>query len=215
MARGLARDDAAGYWSDVYAGKDPSQVSWYQAEPAISLELISAAGLDPDAAIIDVGGGASSLAVRLVERGYTDVTVADISPTALDTARSLAGALADRISWVVADVRAHAFSRRYVLWHDRAVFHFMVTPEDRAGYLSVLEQTLEAPGHVVLATFGPQGPERCSGLETARYDAVSLAAVLGERYLVLDSLLELHTTPSAATQQFLYAHFVRDGRHPG
>jgi SAM-dependent methyltransferase len=202
-------DDAAGHWTDVYARKAPEEVSWFQAEPTRSLELIRSTGLPPTAAILDAGGGTSSLAVRLVQAGYSDVTVADISPSALARAKRLAGALAVRIDWVEADVRTHRFRHRYELWHDRAVFHFMVAPRDREGYLSVLRSTLRPTGHLLLATFGPDGPERCSGLRTARYDAPTLAACLGPDFELVGSGLENHRTPSGADQQFLYAHFVR------
>jgi SAM-dependent methyltransferase len=202
-------EDSVAHWTDVYEHKDPDEVSWYQPEPTRSLQLIDSAHLPLDAAIIDVGGGASKLALRLLEAGYTDVTVADISPSALARATAEAGQAAGRISWVLADARRHVFARRYDVWHDRAVFHFMVTPHDRAAYLATLRRSLRPGGHLIIATFGPEGPERCSGLPTARYDTDALSAVLGGEFLLVRSGLETHRTPGGSEQQFLYAHFRR------
>lgn len=201
-------DDAAAYWTGVYTDKDPERVSWYQPEPKRSLALIESAHLPRDAAILDVGGGASSLADRLAANGYTDITVADISSTALDYARAKAS-VTDGITWIQADIRTHEFARHYDLWHDRAVFHFMVAQHDRDAYLDVLCRTLSPAGHLMLATFGPEGPEQCSGLPVARYDASGLAAVLGGEFTQLWSVLDTHRTPGGTNQQFLYTHFVR------
>ncbi|MGH2865846.1 MAG: SAM-dependent methyltransferase [Solirubrobacteraceae bacterium] len=204
--------DAAAHWRSVYARKDPALVSWYEPEPTRSLALIESAHLAPDAAILDMGGGTASLAARLVASGHTDVTVADISSAALERARAGSASVADRITWIQADVRAHTFARRYELWHDRAVFHFMVAAENREGYLEVLRRTLRPDGHLILATFGPEGPERCSGLPVVRYDAPGIAACLGAEFTLIYSGLQTHRTPSGASQQFLYAHFVRKPR---
>jgi ubiquinone/menaquinone biosynthesis C-methylase UbiE len=211
---GEVTDDAAKHWEGVYARQDPEQVSWFEPEPARSLALIESAGLPRDAAILDIGGGASRLAARLAAGGYTDITVADISSAALEQARAQAASVAEHITWIEADIRRHRFTRRYDLWHDRAVFHFMVSSRGRDGYLAVLRRTLRRGGHLILATFGPQGPQQCSGLPTARYDARELAAVLGSAFTLVSSGLETHRTPASADQQFLYAHFVH-GHRPG
>jgi len=205
-------DDAA-HWTGVYTRKNPEQVSWYQPEPTRSLALIESTRLPRDAAILDVGGGTSSLAARLLANGYTDVTVLDITTAALDHAREHAAGVSDSITWIEADVRTHEFARSYDLWHDRAVFHFMVTPHDRDAYLEVLRRTLRPDGHLILATFGPEGPQQCSGLPTARYDAPSLMRLLDADFSHIWSGLETHRTPAGADQQFLYTHFVR-GQHP-
>ena len=202
-------DDAAAHWVRVYTREDVERVSWYQRQPRRSLALIEFARLAHDAAIIDVGGGASSLAARLVDDGYTDVTVVDISSAALDHARAGAASAAAQISWVEADIRTHQFGRRYDLWHDRATFHFMATPHDREAYLDVLRHTLRVGGHLILVTFGPDGPEQCSGLPVVRYDAPGLSAVLGPGFTRSWSGFEAHRTPAGTIQQFLYAHFVR------
>jgi SAM-dependent methyltransferase len=182
-------------------------VSWYEPVPRASIAAIEQVGLPLDAPIIDVGGGASRLAEELVRRGHTDVTVTDISARALERAR---GGFpdADRVEWVVADVRDHDFGRRFAVWHDRAVFHFMVTPEERQAYLATLEKSVQHDGHVVIATFGPDGPTRCSGLPVERYGADELAAALGDRVRLVSSHLEDHRTPRGETQQFLYAELA-------
>jgi SAM-dependent methyltransferase len=200
--------EARTHWERIYEEKAPEALSWYQPVPNTSLELIEKARVARDAAILDVGGGASSLAGRLLDAGYTDVTVADISSAALDRARAALGPDADRVTWVEADVRDHDFGRRFDLWHDRAVLHFMVEPADRDGYLEVLRRTLRLGGHLILATFGPEGPTRCSGLPVSRYGAPALAEVLPE-FELLSSRIEVHHTPSGTPQQFLYAHLRR------
>ncbi len=151
----------------------------------------------------------SSLAATLVQLGYGDVSVADISSAALQRGRTQAGRAAADIAWIQADVRTHDFQRQYDLWHDRAVFHFMVAPQDRNAYLATLQRSLRPGGHAILATFGPDGPEQCSGLPTTRYGPQALAAALGSEYQLLSSELDTHETPSGMAQQFLYAHFRR------
>lgn len=169
--------------------------------------MIEALGLPPGAPIIDVGGGTAGLAAELLEQGHTDVTVADISAEGLARARERFSE-ADRATWVVADVRDHDFDRRFALWHDRAVFHFMVAAEDREGYLRTMRRSLESGSHIVIATFGPEGPERCSGLPVARYSADELAAVIGDWAELESSHKEDHRTPSGTVQQFLFAHLI-------
>jgi SAM-dependent methyltransferase len=195
------------HWEQIYADREPDQVSWFEPVPSSSLAMIEGLGLPLDAPILDVGGGASRLAEELVRRGYADVTVADISGQALERARE-GFQDADRVEWVLADVRDHDFGRRFALWHDRALFQFMVSPEDCAAYLATLERSLRLSGHVVMATFGPEGPTRCSGLSVARYGADALAATIAERASLASFHLEQHRTPSGASQQFLYAHLT-------
>ena len=197
------------HWEDSYSKKTPEELSWYEPRPQRSLELIQATGLGQNARILDVGGGASSLAAHLLGMGYTDLTVADISPAAIAHAIAELGSDAARVTWVEADVRSHDFRRRYDLWHDRAVFHFMVSVADREGYLDVLRRTLRPGGHVIMGTFGPQGPTQCSGLPVQRYGAKDLVSVLGGDFALASASLTTHRTPSGACQQFLYAHFFR------
>jgi SAM-dependent methyltransferase len=184
-------------------------MSWYEEHPSRSLELIRACQVEHDAPIIDIGGGTSALAAALVSEGFTDVTVADISRSALQLAEQRSGGPATGIHFVLADVRNDAFGRSFEVWHDRAMFHFMVSDEDRASYISTLRTSLRPGGHLLIATFGPQGPEQCSGLPTRRYDAKTLASALGSAFTEVSSGLGTHRTPSGGTQQFLSAHFLR------
>lgn len=201
-------------WDDVYRQRDPSELSWYQAEPAVSLELIEALGVQPGEAVVDVGGGASPLAGRLLERGFGDVTVLDVAETGLAAGRSRVGDLAERATWIAEDVLSWHPDRRYDLWHDRAAFHFLVDPDDRRGYLATLERTLSPDGAVVIAAFAPDGPDRCSGLPVARYDATGLAAVLGPGFEFVEERREEHRTPRGAVQPFTWAAFRRQpARH--
>jgi ubiquinone/menaquinone biosynthesis C-methylase UbiE len=174
--------------------------------------MIEGLRLAPDAPIIDLGGGASALAGALLNRGYLDLTVADISEAALETAKRSLGDRADAITWVKADVRDHDFGRRFAAWHDRAVFHFMAEPEDRSAYLDTLRRSLAPGGHVIVATFGPAGPTRCSGLPVARYGSDDLREAFDGVAGLVDSHLEEHRTPSGKPQQFLYAHLRAVGR---
>jgi SAM-dependent methyltransferase len=203
-----ASDDAT-HWERVYTEKDPREVSWYEPILAHSLALIEEAQVDRDVAILDAGGGASTLASDLLDAGYTDITVADLSASSLDQAKAQLRQQADRVKWVEADIRNHDFDRRFDLWHDRALFHFMVQPADRVAYLDTLRQTLRPGGHLVIATFGPQGPTRCSGLPVNRYSDDGLWQSLGDDFALISSRLDVHRTPSGASQQFLYAHLQR------
>ena len=177
--------------------------------PQRSLTAINALGLTPDAAILDVGGGASTLAAERVAAGHTDVTVLDLAASALDHAQDQHGGQSREIKWITADIRDHAFDRRFDLWHDRAVFHFMVSDADRASYVQTLERSLEPRGHVIIATFGPDGPTRCSGLPVHRYGADELVRALPADLELADAALAEHRTPSGNSQQFLHAHLVR------
>jgi SAM-dependent methyltransferase len=158
---------------------------------------------------VDVGAGASTLVDRLLDRGFERLTVVDVSESALRATRTRLGPRAERVRWVAADVRGLILPRPVDLWHDRAVFHFLIAAVDQAAYLSSLLRALRPGGHVVLATFGPQGPERCSGLPVERYDAEGLARRLGDGFELIRSLERLHTTPAGAVQQFTYALFRR------
>lgn len=195
------------HWDHVYARRALDEVSWYQAEPTKSLELIHASGAGRDAPIIDVGGGASFLVDRLIQEGYHDLTVLDISSEVLRKLRDRLGPSAESVVLVQADVTEFRPNRRYTLWHDRAVFHFLVDRAERERYVAVLKQALEVGGHLVIATFGPEGPERCSGLPVQRYAADSLAQTLGADFALVESSLDTHHTPTGASQQFLFARF--------
>lgn len=197
-------DDLRDHWQKVYATRAPTEVSWYQPIPERSLALIRGTGVPPDAALLDVGGGASTLVDHLLVAGYTDVTVLDIAAAALGAARTRLGEAAVRVRWIEADVTRFTPERRYVLWHDRAVFHFLVEPDRRQRYLDVLGAALAPGGHLILATFGPLGPTRCSGKPVHRYSAADLDALLAPRYRLIRSEIEDHLTPAGQPQQFLY-----------
>ncbi len=197
------------HWDGVYRESDPTAVSWYEPLPKQSLELIESCQLDSKASILDVGGGASSLGARLVGLGHSDVSVADISERALAVARRQYKELTARVSWIVADLRDYDFGRRFDLWHDRAVLHFMTEDADRAGYMRTLRRSLAPQGHLVIATFGPEGPTQCSGLPVRRYGPEELAGVLGSEFDLVSSSLEDHGTPGGNRQQFLYTRFRR------
>jgi SAM-dependent methyltransferase len=199
------------HWDSVYASKAVTSLSWYEPHAERSLELIRSAGVEPADPIVDVGGGASFLVDDLLDAGYRDLAVLDISATVLEKLRERLGVKASRVTLLHRDVTAFEAERRYTLWHDRAVFHFLVERADRERYLHALRRALRPDGHLVIATFGPSGPERCSGLATRRYDQEALAAELGPDFKLMESSLSVHRTPWNAPQQFLYCRFVRQG----
>ncbi len=197
------------HWHRVYGKKTSEQVSWYQEHPTASLDLIRATGLGKQARILDVGGGTSKLVDCLLEIGFTRVGVLDITGSALAEAQRRLGASADRVEWIEADVRTFQPSHSWDLWHDRAVFHFLTDPAHRAAYHAALDRTVPEGGHVVVATFGPQGPTHCSGLEVVRYSSAHLAAEFGPTLQLIESRTERHRTPSGAEQEFVYGRFTR------
>lgn len=195
------------HWDQVWRTKTPEQVSWYQTEPALSLALIAAAGIAKDAGIIDVGGGASILVDRLLDFGYTRLAVLDIAGAAMQASRARLGARAAAVEWHEADVTAFEPPRRYALWHDRAVFHFLTETGDRRRYVATLRKALQPGGTVVIGTFAPDGPPKCSGLDVMRHDEQSLSAELGGGFALREVRRELHRTPAGAEQRFIYCRF--------
>lgn len=191
------------YWDDVYRTRGADHVSWFQPEPTRSLQLIERLDVGPDTGVVDIGGGASLLVDRLAQRGFGDLTVLDVSSVALGVARRRLGSRAT-VRWVNQDVLTWVPERRYGLWHDRAVFHFLTEAPDRARYVDAARRALEPDGLVILATFAEDGPEYCSGLPVARYDADQLAAVLGSGFQPLAAEREKHVTPTGATQAFTW-----------
>lgn len=197
------------YWEEIYRTKSPAQTSWYAPHLRTSLDWICEAAPERMASIIDVGGGESTLADDLLRAGYDDVTVLDVAATAIEKAKARMGAGADGVRWIAGDVTKIALpAGAFVLWHDRAVFHFLTAPEQRAAYVRQLATSLKAGGHVVMATFGPEGPEKCSGLPVRRYSADLLREELGPRFALEKSEVENHLTPFGTTQQFLYCRFL-------
>ena len=197
------------HWDAIYRDRDPTEVSWYQANPARSLILIEETGIPAEAAIIDIGGGTSRLVDRLLDLGYSQLTVLDLATAALQHARERLGSRAGDVTWIDADVLEHPFENRYALWHDRAVFHFLTRPDERVAYVAKLQSAVMPGGHVIIATFGPDGPERCSGLPVQRHDAHSLTAALGPEFEPVGFHKEGHRTPSGGRQHFVYGRFRR------
>jgi len=203
--------DRKRHWEDVYDSKSATEVSWYQATPERSLALIKDTAISREAPIIDVGGGASTLVDHLVDAGYRDVTVLDVAASALDHARARLAVRATEVDWVISDVLRFQPQRRYRLWHDRAVLHFLTDAADRERYIKVVRQALEPGGHAVIAAFGPDGPLRCSGLDIRRYNVGLLKELLGPEFTLASHELENHQTPTGAVQQFLYSCWTRRG----
>jgi SAM-dependent methyltransferase len=203
------------HWEGVYTTKAPDQLSWYAPRLGRSLDLILGAARPP-AAVIDVGGGASTLVDDLLRLGYAPVTVLDVSDSALQVSRARLGSEADRVSWVVGDViHTDLHPQAFDVWHDRAAFHFLLDPADRAAYAARAARSVRPGGHLVIATFAPEGPEKCSGLEVVRYDGAGLQAVLGPSFRLESEERETHVTPWGAEQRFTYAVLERAGSAPG
>lgn len=196
------------HWETVYTTKAPDVVSWYQPSAARSLALIRHALPDRSAPIVDVGGGASVLVDDLLRAGYADVTVVDLAPSALAAARARMGDAASRVRWVEGDVRTVSLPPEgYALWHDRAVFHFLVAPEDRAAYRAQLQGALRAGGFALVATFAEDGPASCSGLPVCRYSVEELGSEMGPAFALVTHEREVHHTPSGGAQAFNYCLF--------
>lgn len=199
------------HWNSVYDTKSAHEVSWYQERPEKSLDLIEGAGIGPADAVIDVGGGASTLVDSLLDRGYRDLTVLDVSASALRQSQERLGTRAAGVTWTVTDVTGFEPRRQYRAWHDRAVLHFLTETPDRARYVEVLKSALEPGAYAILATFGPDGPEKCSGLPVRRYTVDMMAELLGPGFALQHSELEEHTTPGGSAQQFLFSTWKKCG----
>lgn len=195
------------HWDKVYTTKQPDEVSWYREHLDMSLGLITGAVPNLDAHIIDVGGGESTLVDDLLARGYRKLYVLDISATALNVAQARLGRDACHVQWLCDDVARHPFGEaQFDVWHDRAVFHFLTDGRAREAYVRQVARAVKPGGHVIVATFGPEGPTKCSGLEVVRYDADRLHDQFGASFHLVDHLTELHQTPSGAIQQFVYCY---------
>lgn len=193
------------HWEKVYSTKAPEGVSWFQPHADMSMRLIHDSGLNKDAAIIDVGGGASTLVDDLLDEGYGNMTVLDLSGAALETSRRRLGARGDGVRWMEADITNAEFEPHSLdLWHDRAVFHFLTSEADRTAYVRQVLHALKPGGHVIMATFGADGPTQCSGLPVMRYVPDELHAEFGEVFTMLAHEEQLHHTPFGTDQQFIY-----------
>jgi len=195
------------YWESIYRTKAADAVSWYRPHLDRSLSLIESALPLRSAAIIDVGGGESTLVDDLLAGGYQNLTVLDISHVALAVTRARLGGAADSVRWICADVTRFPLAQpAYDLWHDRAVFHFLTEPQQRYDYIRAVQSGVRPGGHVIVSTFGAQGPNKCSGLDVMRYDAQGLHGEFGDRFRLIESSTEMHRTPFGTMQQFLYCY---------
>lgn len=198
------------HWDRVYSDKAPSEVSWFQSEPRPSLAALTRFDVPRTTPFVDIGGGASNLVDALLASGWSDVTVVDIAAPALEAAQARLGEAAAGVHWENADITRWNPAHRYGVWHDRAVFHFLTEPEQRDAYRRALLARTAPDALVIIATFAPDGPEKCSGLPVQRHDAASLAAALGSAFTLLDDWREEHLTPWGAAQKFIWCMFKRD-----
>jgi 2-polyprenyl-3-methyl-5-hydroxy-6-metoxy-1,4-benzoquinol methylase len=197
------------HWEKVYQTKREDEVSWFQDSPSISLDLIQATGVRPDASIVDIGGGASRLPDALLEAGFSSITVLDLSEQAMQVSRARLGERGATVEWIAADVTIWQPRHVYDVWHDRAAFHFLTDPKDQAAYAERVPSAVRPGGHVIIGTFAPDGPERCSGLPIVRHDAASLGTILGPSFALVETRGHAHRTPMGATQLFQFSWFRR------
>ncbi len=207
--RAVSKPDLRSHWENLYKTKGEGDVSWFEENPAISLDLIHATGVKADASIIDIGGGAARLVDKLLDEGFEAVTVLDFSDQALATSKARLGARSGKVQWIAADVTTWEPSQSYDVWHDRAAFHFLTDPNDRTAYAQRVLRAIHSGGHVIIGTFAPDGPERCSGLPVVRYDAGSIGQVLGPSFELVETRNHAHHTPSGNIQRFQFSRFRR------
>jgi SAM-dependent methyltransferase len=200
--------DRKAHWQSVYSTKSENAVSWFEENPAHSLDLISRAGIGQDAAVVDVGGGASRLVDALVARHQAHVSVVDLSSAAFDISRARLPSSAN-VEWIVSDITKWRPDRSYDLWHDRAAFHFLTDASEQAAYVKVMSSALKPGGIAIIGTFAPSGPEKCSGLPVARHDASSLSKIFGPQFELLSSEPYRHVTPWNSVQEFQFSIFAK------
>jgi trans-aconitate methyltransferase len=198
------------HWDHIYETKAGNELSWFQEHPAMSLDLIRATGAKPGAAMIDIGGGASRLVDALLDEGFHPLTVLDLSQSALARAKARLGPRSAKVAWITSDVTAWEPNETYDLWHDRAAFHFLTEAAGRQAYAERVAKAMRPGGHVIIGTFAPDRPERCSGLPVQRHDAASIGAVLGDGFALVQSRRHDHGTPAGTTQRFQFSLFRRE-----
>ena len=197
------------HWEKVYHTKSSHEVSWYQSHPIISLQWIQESGLSKEAAIIDIGGGDSLLVDHLLQLGYENITVLDISETAIQKSKARLGDREKKINWIVSDVLELEPDKKYDLWHDRAAFHFLTEPTDIKKYVQLAHQSIAENGCMIIATFSDEGPMKCSGLDIQRYSEKSMENVWDSHFKLTDTLQKDHITPSGGKQNFLFSRFAK------
>ncbi len=194
--------DRKEHWDNVYENKSPDNVSWFQQEPTTSLRMIHDTGVEHDAAIIDVGGGASVLVDRLLDAGYSNLSVLDISSSSLQHTKQRLAERADQVDWIAADITEFSPPQQYMVWHDRAVFHFLTKKPDREKYVAAVAHSVPVGGHVLISAFAIGGPEKCSGLEIVQYDSPKLMNEFGGGFALVSEISEMHITPGGGEQKF-------------
>lgn len=204
----MNKDNTKSHWEGIYTEKPPQDVSWFQQEPTISLKIIQRIG-DKNARIIDVGGGASVLVDHLLKLGYSNLAVLDISGKAIEYVKKRLSDQATKIEWFEKDITEFIPLHTYDIWHDRAVFHFLIDIKSRQLYINALKNTVKSGSHVIIATFAKDGPTKCSGLDIVQYDNRSIQHELGNEFILLESQFETHITPAGREQHFIYFIFQR------
>lgn len=200
------------HWENVYVTKPHDQVSWYRDHLDNSLKLILDTGVEKDASIIDIGGGASTLVDDLLENGFVDVSVLDISSTAIEASKRRLGRRADEVDWIEADItEVDLPAEHFDVWHDRAVFHFLTDPDDRRRYVELVNRSVKPGGHIIVASFGLNGPLKCSGLDVVRYSPDTMHDEFGDQFELIRSIDESHNTPFGTTQEFIYCYCRKSG----
>jgi SAM-dependent methyltransferase len=203
----MSMKDAGDHWNAIYRTKQERDVSWFETVPVASIEMMESAGLTVDTCVVDIGGGQSRLVDTLLQRGLHCLGVLDISGEALQNAQSRVGAAAVSVTWIESDVTAEWSLPPVDIWHDRAVFHFLVESEERIRYVRHMRRTIKAGGTAIIATFATDGPDECSGLPVARYSPAMLAAELGPAFELVEARTQSHVTPWGAVQSFQYSRF--------
>jgi 2-polyprenyl-3-methyl-5-hydroxy-6-metoxy-1,4-benzoquinol methylase len=203
----IITDERKSHWENVYTTKQPHEVSWTQEVPTTSLKIINSFNLDKSAGIIDIGGGDSNLVDFLLDEGYTNISVLDISSEALERAKKRLGAKADNVKWIESDITEFKPTEQYAVWHDRAAFHFLTTPEQIANYVATAAKAVT--GYLAIGTFSENGPKRCSGLDITQYSEEKLENTFTARFKKTDCLTEDHTTPFNTTQNFIFCSFKK------
>lgn len=201
--------DNKAHWEQVYGTKAPDTVSWYAPHLETSLKLIYQASANKSSAIIDIGGGESTLVDDLITQGYQNISVLDISQKAIDVSKERIGNPANKVDWHCSDITQATLPQNYFdVWHDRAVFHFLTEEAQRVKYVEQVKRSVKKGGHVIMSTFGPKGPEKCSGLDVVRYDTENLHEQLGNSFEMISNSIEIHRTPTSISQQFIYCLFI-------
>ena len=200
-------EDRKLHWENVYNTKQPNEVSWTQDVPQTSLDFIHGLNLSKNASIIDIGGGDSKLVDFLLEEGYTDITVLDISEKALERAKKRLGEKASKVNWIVSDITTFAPDRQYDVWHDRAVFHFLTVAEQISKYKAIVEKVVAK--NMIIGTFSDEGPKKCSGLDVQQYNETSLPQQFADSFDTTECKRVNHTTPFDTTQNFIFCVFKK------